>query len=56
MEIIDNFVDFEKYCETCKHKDLKGYKDPCNDCLDNPVNSNSQKPIYYEENENKKKE
>ena len=56
MENIDIFVEFDKYCETCKHKELKGHYDPCNDCLDNPVNTNSEKPLYYEEDEEKVKE
>lgn len=56
MEIIDNIIDFDKYCDTCKHRDLKGHFDPCNDCLDNPVNTNSAKPVYYEEDKEKVKE
>lgn len=51
MENTDIIVEFEKYCKTCKHKDLEGFYDPCNDCLDNPVNVNSEKPMYYEEDE-----
>ena len=49
MEIVDKIVDFKKYCETCKHKDTKEVKDPCNECLDNPVNSHTTKPVKYEE-------
>lgn len=42
-------VDFEKYCETCKHEDTPEFEDPCNDCLDYPTNVNSSKPVYWEE-------
>lgn len=56
MEPIDIMVEFDKYCKTCKHCDLRGHYDPCNDCLDNPVNTNSKKPIYYEEDEKRVKE
>lgn len=52
MENIDRIVDFKKYCETCKHKDLDEVKDPCNECLENPVNTNSRKPINYKEKDN----
>ena len=42
-------VDFHTYCETCKNKD--DYEDdensPCYECLDEPVNIDSHKPIYY---------
>lgn len=51
MDNIERIVDFKKYCETCKHKDVNEVKDPCDDCLDNPMNTNSRKPMYYEEKE-----
>lgn len=51
MEEKDFFVDFKKYCETCKHKDLDEKFDPCNDCLENSINTNSEKPVYYKEKE-----
>ena len=44
MENIYKEVDFETYCETCEHKDLKENFDPCNDCLGEPMNANSEKP------------
>ena len=49
MENQYKLVDFKKYCETCKHKGKKEIEDPCNDCLDQPANINSMKPINYEE-------
>lgn len=51
MENQYKLVDFKKYCETCKHKDKKHIEDPCNDCLDQPVNIDSHKPVNYEEEE-----
>ena len=42
-------VDFGKYCKTCKHKGIKEFEDPCNECLDEPANVNSERPIKYEE-------
>lgn len=53
MEFTEKIVDFKKYCETCKHKDIKEIEDSCNECLDNPTNTHSKKPINYEEKENK---
>lgn len=44
-------VYFHKYCESCKHKGLKDTDEPCNECLDNPVNLYSHKPVKYEEKE-----
>lgn len=42
-------VDFEKYCKTCKNKDLKETEEHCSSCLEEPVNQNSHKPVKYEE-------
>lgn len=46
-----NEVYFDKYCKTCKYKDLEEVKDPCNDCLDHPVNLYTHKPVRWEEKE-----
>lgn len=50
METDYLFVDFKKYCEICKHKDVEETEDPCNECLENPMNLFSQKPVKWEEN------
>lgn len=42
------FVDFYKYCETCKHNKCKEHEDPCDECLSNPVHAYSHKPVNYE--------
>ena len=49
MEIIYQEVLFDKYCPTCKHYKKDGAKDPCNDCLTEPYNEYSEKPVYWEE-------
>ena len=41
-------VYFSQYCVTCKHKDLKEEEDPCDECLSNPSNEDSHKPVRYE--------
>lgn len=51
MEIIEKIVEFDKFCKTCKHKDLDEKFDPCYECLHNPVNIGSIKPYKYEEDE-----
>lgn len=52
METDYLFVDFKKYCETCKHKDTPETEDPCTECLENPMNLFSQKPVKWEERKN----
>ena len=42
-------VYFDQYCSTCKNKNVKEFKDPCNECLSNPINLYSHKPINYKE-------
>ena len=51
METLDHFVEFDKYCKTCKFRDKNDKKgeEPCNECLDNPVNQDSRKPVNYKE-------
>lgn len=40
---------FNKYCKTCKHKDLEEVKDPCNECLEYGMREGTEKPLYFEE-------
>lgn len=51
MEDVCKEVNFEKYCKTCEHCALDGKFDPCNDCLAECVNTNSEKPVYWKEEE-----
>lgn len=42
-------VDFALYCKTCKHFNKEDIDDPCNECLGEPKNLYSHKPVEYEE-------
>lgn len=42
-------VYFDQYCRQCKHVDCGETEDPCYECLDEPVNYCSHKPVYFEE-------
>lgn len=50
-------VRFDKYCETCENKNLSETSDICDECLSNPTNLNSEKPINWKQDasSNKKK-
>lgn len=52
MEYEYKEVDFHTYCETCEYKDIDDAKDPCNDCLSEPMNLHSRKPVCYKESRN----
>ena len=41
-------VEYHKYCDSCKHKDVDDHEEPCNVCLGTPLNWCSEKPINYE--------
>lgn len=41
-------VYFNEYCDKCKHSKKKEEEDPCYDCLHEPVNIDSHKPLYFE--------
>ena len=43
-------VRFDKYCESCKFFCEKETHDPCNDCLAESSNTESEKPIFWKEN------
>ena len=42
-------VYFNEYCSKCKHEKVKDEDDPCAECLEEPVNVNSHKPVKFEE-------
>lgn len=44
-------VYFHEYCKTCKYRKAANTDEPCNECLDEPINLNSHKPVKYEEND-----
>ena len=41
-------VYFDQYCKTCKHEKVEDVKDPCNECLGEPTNVYSHKPVKWE--------
>ena len=41
-------VYFDQYCKTCKNVNSKATDEPCNNCLSNPMNNNSHKPVNWE--------
>lgn len=46
-------VYFHEYCKTCKHEKTPEVEDPCNECLEYPMNLYSHKPIHWKEKEKK---
>lgn len=40
---------FNEYCAKCKHFKAKESDEPCCDCLAEPSNTDSHKPVYFEE-------
>lgn len=44
----DKIVDFTK-CKTCRYEEKKEFEEPCCDCLYEPTNINTRKPIKWEE-------
>lgn len=52
MNDIYKEVRFDLYCKKCKHCDKKEDEEPCDECLSNPVNLYSHKPINFEEKGN----
>lgn len=53
MEPRKKLVFFDQYCKKCAHKTTYECDEPCNECLTNPVNEDSHKPVNYIEKEKK---
>lgn len=51
MEVEYREVRFDKYCKECKHFKLDNYDEPCYECLGEPINLYSEKPVKFEEEE-----
>lgn len=49
MEDIYKEVEFDKYCKSCAHSELAESEDPCDECLENPSNLYSRKPVNWKE-------
>ena len=54
MEDTYKEVYFNEYCKTCKHFELREDEDPCHECLNNPANVYSHKPVNWEDKNNDK--
>lgn len=44
----ERIVEFDKYCQKCKHKGTSSFDEPCDSCLEYPANLDSRKPLYFE--------
>lgn len=51
MEDAYKEVYFGEYCKNCKYWEKKENEEPCDECLENPVNLYSHKPVNYKEKE-----
>lgn len=47
-------VYFDKYCKSCKHKKCEENEEPCDECLSEPTNLYTHKPVKYEEKETRR--
>ena len=44
-------VYFNEYCPKCKNYEKSESDDPCWDCLDEPFNVDSHKPLFFDAKE-----
>ena len=51
MEYPYKEVHVHDYCVKCKYYDRKEEEDPCFECLENPVNLYSHKPLKFKKSE-----
>ena len=44
-------VYFDKYCNKCEYEKISEKENPCCECLNEPFNLHSHKPVNFEEKE-----
>lgn len=44
-------VYFDQYCKKCKHEKVACIDEPCYECLNEPTNLNTHRPVKYEKKE-----
>lgn len=49
MQYDNKEVRYDVYCKICKNRDKDESEDPCFDCLQEVVNTNSKKPVCFVE-------
>lgn len=47
----EKMVYFNDWCDKCVYSKLDEFKDPCFECLSNPVNEYSHKPVKFKATE-----
>ena len=40
-------VYFNEYCDNCEYSNKKGNEHPCDECLEEPINLHSHKPVKF---------
>ena len=53
---MDKIVEFAEYCYKCRYSDYSEDSEPCCDCLEEPVNEDSHKPVYFKDTTKNKEE
>lgn len=48
MEVQNKMVTFEKYCKKCSHYKTPEVEEPCNTCMTQNYNENSECPVSYD--------
>jgi hypothetical protein len=47
-------VYFHRYCKTCQHEKVEDTDEPCDECMSEPINLNTHRPVKYEAKETKR--
>ena len=47
------FVEFDKWCSSCRFEKNTAVQPPCDDCLEIPARDYSHKPEFWEEKDEK---
>lgn len=47
----EHLVEFYPYCRVCENAGKAETEHPCCECLENPVNQDSHRPLYFKKAE-----
>lgn len=48
-DVSEVFVDYAKWCSSCRYFDIDEAEEPCDSCMTNDMNFGTDKPVKYEE-------
>lgn len=46
---MQKIVNFDIWCKKCEHYNVVDWDYPCDECMENPTNEDSRRPVYFKD-------